>query len=335
MPRTLDIPPATEAAIAHNTAYITYKCKSPVNLNFLFREVLVNNRTFNKTNGASDGSDQVSIIPCYQTAAIAETFSNNARELDTSTTHGKYIAMRFLNALMSAGLQKSSVNSIIQSNLFYFGGYSNGLVSGSTVNTTDATATVELGEFFQVSLAAIKSKGLTASSTRVRGLVNRELINNSVVSDDIMNRNFTDLTSSNLLRSALLSSKNPGSFPNGMIDGLYTCNWMKLMVHRIVDTTYKYNAANVRFAQILLTNPQAGAKPDYLQLKLKTGDIVHVPFVFRLSDTLNNDVNFDRQDNPGIPITVQFEITHSDTAPDYNPSQTGTGSTLPVGWQLK
>jgi hypothetical protein len=334
MSYSLNISPSAEVAVSYSNPYITYNCKTTVNLNFLFREIAVNNDKFNGVSGPADGSDQVVIIPSYQNNSTAETFTNSQRSTDNVTVLGKYIAMRFINSILGPDLKKDSINSQIQTNLFYFGGYSNGLVSGVSVNVNNATATMDFGEFFQVSLSTIRAKGINANTTLINGLCHRELINSNAVSADLMLRNFTDFEISTLIRNMLKGSEKSGTFADGIADDSSTFNWMKLLIWRVVNDTGG-TAQNERFVNIVLTNPEIEVSyPDYSVLNLITGDTLTLNFILTLSDASGNEFNIDRPDQPGIPITIGYKITHSDTASDYNSSDTGSGNTLSVGWEL-
>ena len=116
--------------------YITYKCKAPVNLNFLFREVLFcDPEAFSAAiDDPTTGKDKVRLVKTYADSATAEAATDDDRIVDVSDTYGSSYAMRMVNALMRNEIKVSDAN--LASKAIHFAGYDNGLVSGTSVNST-------------------------------------------------------------------------------------------------------------------------------------------------------------------------------------------------------
>jgi hypothetical protein len=94
-----------------------------------------------------------------------------------------------------------------------------------------------------------------------------------------------------------------------------------------------------RYQPIRRTNVDAVAgnsQERFMQLKLQDGDSLVVVFQFTLSDAANNVFDNECPDAPGTPITVGFRIEHLDAAPEFNAlaAATGSGSIVPVGWEV-
>jgi hypothetical protein len=316
--------------------YIVYNCKSTVNINFLFREVLFCDPESSGV-GPDDpelGTNTVHMIKNYTDQNTAEADTDTDRVADVSISSGKYIVMRFINAIMRPEFLKTNINNNIISNLSYYGGYSSGLASGSSINTNSpTTATMDLAEFFQVALSAVRNKELDATTTAINGLVDRENINNSAIYKDLMNRDLADVSQSHLLFSFTRSAEQTGVYANGVIDNSSIINWMKQIVFAIVQQTAG-SESDERYRPIRRTGLTSNQQERFMQLKLQDGDSLIMVFKFSLSDATGNDFSTDCPDFPGTPMTVGYRITHSDTAPDYNSLDTGTGGILPVGWEL-
>jgi hypothetical protein len=89
--------------------------------------------------------------------------------------------MRLINALMRTQIETTEKTKL-DAYLKHYGGYQDGLASGSSNNTSNpSTATLDLAEFFQVALSAVRNKETDAAQTAINGLVDRETINNAAV----------------------------------------------------------------------------------------------------------------------------------------------------------
>jgi hypothetical protein len=332
-----------EEAVAPSP-YVTYKCKNTVNLNFLFREILFCDPEAVAV-GADDaitGSDKIHVVPAYLDATAAEAAADADRVVDGSASVGHLHAMRFVDALVRSELASAGVNTAVEAGLNFLGGYGSGLASGSSSNTSSpSTATMDLGEFFQVALSAVRNKETNAATTGTNGLVDRENINNAAVHDDLMARDAASVSASALIHALVRSANQTGTFANGLIDTSSGVNWMKQLVYGIVVSSLNVagSEGSERYQPIRRTNVDAVAgnsQERFMQLKLQDGDSLVVVFQFTLSDAANNVFNNECPDAPGTPITVGFRIEHLDAAPEFNAlaAATGSGSIVPVGWEV-
>jgi hypothetical protein len=329
---------------AGTSPYVTYKCKNEVNLNFLFREILFCDPEAVAVgpDDAATGSDKMHIVPAYLDATAAEAAADADRVIDVSSSVGHNHAMRFIDALVRTELKSAVINSAIEANLNFLGGYGDGLASGSSFNTSSpSTATMDLGEFFQVALSAVRNKETNAATTGTNGLVDRENINNAAVHDDLMARDLDDVTGSALLHALVRSANQNGTFASGLIDTSSGVNWMKQLVYGIVVASVNEagSEATERYQPLRRTNVDAVAgnsQERFMQLKLQDGDSIVVVFQFTLSDAAGNAFNNECPDAPGTAITVGFRIQHSDAAPEFlaDAGNTGSGSIVPVGWEV-
>lgn len=321
--------------------YIIYKCHSPVNINFLFREVLLCDPEY-VTNSSSSGSDVVHIIPTYLDDNSAYLDTDQNRFSDVCTTYGNYYALRFINSILKTEMSlSSSEQAKLDTYIKHYGGHKFGFSVDQSVNSSvNDLATLDFGEFFQVALSAIRNKNTNAYISAMHGLVDRENINNAAVADDIFNRTVDNNLSSNLLSSILNSSIKSGTYADGnVVDSLSSVNWMKQIVYSIVlnSTTlnggYGYYNLDNRYRYIKRSNISGNNYEKFIQLNLKDGDSLVLVFKFNLSDSLGGVFNIDRPDDPGVPMTIGFKIEHSSTAPDFVLSETGaTDGLLPIGW---
>lgn len=329
-------------SVKASAPYITYKCKTPVNLNFLFREVLFcDPESFAlSVDDPTTGKDKVHLVKTYADASTAEAASDDDRVADVSSTHGSSYAMRLVNALMRNELQVSDTNLV--SKVIHFGGYDDGLVSGTSVNSTSAnTATMDFAEFFQVALSAVRNKETNAVVSGSKGLVDRENINNAAIVDDLKSRSTTNVLASDLLATLLRSSTQVNSFADGVIDNSSDVNWLKQILYSIIiqsagsDGSVADAEGTERYMPIRRTAFKAAGgnqQERFMQLKLQDGDSIVVVFKFSLSKTDGTMVNSDCPDAAGTPMTIGFKIEHADFAGDYLIASTGSGSTLPLGW---
>ena len=334
---------ALSDATQASAPYITYNCKSPVNLNFLFREVLFCDPESVSVNpdDALTGSSKVHIVPTYQDQAAAEAAAPLDRYADVSSSHGHFYAMRLVNAIMRNELQLSPAEQAnLDAFVKHYGGYEDGLISGTSVNSDLAsTATMDFGEFFQVALSAVRNKETDAITTSTRGLVDRENINNAAVVDDLKSRTVTNVAASDLLETMLLSARQSNTFANGLIDNSSSVNWMKQLLYSIIIQSASGNGSvtetegDERYTPIKRTGVANNEQERFMQLKLKDGDFIVIVFQFTVSKDDGTLINNDRPDEVGVPITIGFKIEHSDTAGDYDTADTGTGGILPIGWE--
>ncbi len=334
---------ALSDATQASAPYITYNCKAPVNLNFLFREVLFCDPESVSVNpdDALTGSSKVHIVPTYQDQSAAEAAAPLDRYVDVSSSHGHFYAMRLINAIMRNELQLSPAEQAnLDAYVKHYGGYEDGLISGTSVNSDLAsTATMDFGEFFQVALSAVRNKDTDAITTSTRGLVDRENINNAAVVDDLKSRTVTNVAASDLLETMLLSARQSNTFANGLIDNSSSVNWMKQLLYSIIIQSSSNNGSvtetegDERYTPIKRTGVSNNEQERFMQLKLKDGDFIVIVFQFTVSKDDGTLISNDRPDEAGVPITIGFKIEHSDTAGDYDTTGTGTGGILPIGWE--
>lgn len=322
--------------------YITYKCKAPVNLNFLFREVLFcDPEAFSASvDDPTTGKDKVRLVNTYADSTTAEAASDDDRIIDVSDTHGSSYAMRLVNALMRNELQVSDAN--LASKAIHFAGYDDGLVSGTSVNSTSAnTATMDFAEFFQVALSAVRNKATDATVSGSKGLTDRENINNAAVVDDLKARSTTSVLASDLLATLLRSSTKQNTFADGVIDNSSEVNWLKQILYSIIiqsagsDGSVADAEGTERYMPIRRTAVKADGgnqQERFMQLCLQDGDSIVVVFKFSLSKTDGSVVSADCPDAAGVPMTIGFKVEHANFAEDYVISSTGSGSALPLGW---
>ena len=329
-------------SVKSNAPYITYKCKAPVNLNFLFREVLFcDPEAFSAdVDDPTTGKDKVRLVKTYADSATAEAATDADRIVDVSDTHGSSYAMRLVNAIMRNEIKVSDAN--LASKAIHFAGYGNGLVSGISVNSTSAnTATMDFSEFFQVALSAVRNKATDAVVSGTKGLTDRENINNAAVVDDLKARKTTSVLDSDLLATLLRSSTKQNTFANGVIDNSSNVNWLKQILYSIIiqstggDGSVADAEGTERYMPIRRTAYKADGgnqQERFMQLALQDGDSIVVVFKFSLSKTDGTVVSADCPDASGVPMTIGFKIEHANFAGDYVISSTGSGSTLPLGW---
>lgn len=292
--------------------YITYRCKSPVNLNFLFRELVY-------------FDDQVSMVPTAQSADdLIETG-------DVSATMGSYYCMRFINSIVNSELKMEDGE---QSKLDrYIFEYENkyGFTSGNSVQSPDPKiATMDFGEFFQVALSAIRNKSTNAEISARNGLVDRENINNAAVRGDICNRTVSDLRKSELLQTLLVSSTKPGTVCTETIDNNSSLNWMKNLVYDIITKSMQDKENIERFIYIQTCRSQ-GKK--YRIIRLLGGDSIVLVFKIKLTNKNGILINNECPDKQGIPMTIGFRIEQSECAPPPIEDRPRMKFAIPVGWQ--
>ncbi len=92
---------ALSDATQASAPYITYKCKAPVNLNFLFREILFCDPESISVNpdDALTGSSKVHVVRSYADTVSAEADTDESRCADVAGTHGSAFCMRLIDAL--------------------------------------------------------------------------------------------------------------------------------------------------------------------------------------------------------------------------------------------
>ena len=335
---SLALSDATQAS----SPYITYNCKSPVNLNFLFREVLFCDPEAISVNPDDPltGSSKVHIVPTYLDQTTAETSNEYQRYSDVSGNYGQYYAMRLINAIVRNEMQlPTPEQTILNSYIKHFGGYEDGLVSGTAINSGLAsTSTMDFAEFFQVALSAIRNKDTDSLTTSTNGLVDRENINNAAVADDLLSRTVTNMSASDLLKTMLNSSRQPNTFANGIIHNTSSVNWMKQLIYSIIIQSQSGNGSSAdgendeRYTPIKRSGISNNEQERFLQLRLRDGDHIVLVFQFNVSKDDGTLLSNDRPDQPGVPITIGYKIQHSDTATDFIIGDTGTNSILPIGW---
>jgi hypothetical protein len=257
-----------------------------------------------------------------------------------ASTNGSSYAMRLINAIMRNELQVSDAN--LSSTAIHFGGYDDGLVGGTSINSTSAnTATMDFSEFFQVALSAIRNKETNAVVSGSKGLTDRENINNAAIVDDLKSRSTTSVLASDLLATLLRSSTKPNTFADGVIDNSSEVNWLKQILYSIIIQSVSGNGSVAdpegveRYLPIRRTGFKAAGgnqQERFMQLKLQDGDSIVIVFKFSLSKADGTLVNTDCPDAPGTPMTIGFKIEHSDSASDYVVSATGSNGILPLGW---
>ena len=336
---------ALSDATQASAPYITYNCKSPVNLNFLFREVLYCDPESISVNPDDPltGSSKVHMVRSYVDTATAEADTDASRCADVSSSDGSSYCMRFVNSICRNEMQVSPADINMQSKVHHFGGYSNGLVSGTAVNSGIAsTSTMDFAEFFQVAISAVRNKDTDSVTSSTKGLVDRENINNAAVADDLLSRDSINVNASDLLETILNSSKQSNSFANGVIDNASAVNWMKQLIYSIIVQSQAGNGSSAdsegdeRYQPIKRSNVAAvggNEQERFLQLKLQDGDCVVVVFQFSISKDDGSIVPNDCPDVPGVPMTIGFKIEHSDIAGDFMLANTGHNSVLPIGWE--
>ena len=288
---SLALSDATQAS----SPYITYNCKSPVNLNFLFREVLFCDPEAVSVNPDDPltGSSKVHMVNSYVDTAAAEADTDINRSSDSSIPKGSSYCMRFIDSIMRTEMMVSPPDANVSSNVHHFGGYDDGLVSGTAINSGLAsTSTMDFAEFFQVALSAVRNKDTDSLTTSTKGLVDRENINNAAVADDLLSRDSINVGLSDLLETMLNSSKQVNSFANGVIDNASAVNWMKQLVYSIIIQSQAGNGSSAdgendeRYCPIRRSNVSAvggNEQERFLQLKLKDGDHIVLVFQFTVS----------------------------------------------------
>ena len=335
---------ALSDATAATAPYITYKCKTPVNLNFLFREVLFCDPESISVNPDDPltGSSKVHMVNSYVDTTTAEADTDANRCIDSSSTKGTAYCARLIDSLMRNEMILNPADANIATHAHHFGGYDDGLISGTAVNSSLAsTATMDFAEFFQVALSAVRNNETDALTTSTKGLVDRENINNAAVADDLLARDSTNVASSDLLQTMLNSSQQANTFANGVIDNASAVNWMKQLIYSIIIQSQSGNGSagdpegSERYQPIRRSNVQAtggNQQERFLQLKLQDGDNIVLVFQFTVTKDDGTMISNDCPDIPATPMTIGFKIEHSDIAGDYLIANTGSNSTLPIGW---
>jgi len=337
---------ALSDATAAAAPYITYKCKSPVNLNFLFREVLFCDPESISVNpdDALTGSSKVHIVNSYATTVLAEADTDANRCADVASTHGGAYCMRLIDGLTRTEMQVSPADANVATRAHHFGGYDDGLIAGTAVNSSLAsTATMDFGEFFQVALSAVRNKDTDALTSGTRGLVDRENINNAAVSDDLLSRDSVTFSASDLLETMVNSSSQANTFANGVINNASAVNWMKQLIYSIIVQSAAGNGSSAdsegdeRYQPIKRSNVTAvggNEQERFMQLKLQNGDSIVVVYQFTVTKDDGSLVNNEQPDNAGVPMTIGFKIEHQDAAGDYLVANTGNNSIIPIGWEV-
>ncbi len=335
---------ALSDATQASAPYITYKCKAPVNLNFLFREILFCDPESISVNpdDALTGSSKVHVVRSYADTVSAEADTDESRCADVAGTHGSAFCMRLIDALMRNEMQVAVADANVSSKVHHFGGYDDGLISGTAINTDlSSTATMDLAEFFQVALSAVRNKETDAVTSGTKGLVDRENINNAAGADDLLDRDSVTFSASDLLETMLNSSSQSNTFANGVINNASAVNWMKQLIYSIIVQSAAGNGSSAdaegdeRYCPIRRSNVSAAGGNEqerFMQLRLKDGDSIVIVYQFIVSKDDGSLVPNDCPDDSGVPMTIGFKIEHSDSAGDYVEADTGNSSTLPIGW---
>lgn len=289
--------------------YITYKCKSPVNLNFLFRELVYD-----------DG--KVSMVPTYAngTDALLDDVHNGD---DLSSTMGAYYCMRFINAIVNSELKMSNEEQLkLDKYIFDYDEYKYGFTTGDSIQSSDPKlATMDFGEFFQVALSAIRNKSTNAEISGRNGLVDRENINNAAVRGDLCSRTVSDLRKSELLQTLLISSTQPTTVSTETIDNNSSLNWMKNLVYDIITKSIHDKENIERFMAI----KKPGCSNHLRIIRLLGGDSIVLVFKIKLTNKNGILLNNECPDKQGIPMTIGFRIEQVDN--------TCAPPSIPVGWQ--
>jgi hypothetical protein len=326
--------------------YVTYNCKCPVNLNFLFREVLFCDPESISVNpdDALTGSSKMHIVKSYATTVLAEADTDASRCADAAATHGSAYCGRLIDGITRNEMQVSPADANIATKAHHFGGYDDGLIAGTSVNTNLAsTASMDFAEFFQVALSAVRNKDTNALTTGTKGLVDRENINNAAVADDLLARDTTTVGASDLLETMLNSSNQANTFASGVINNASAVNWMKQVVYSIIVQSQAGIGAvgdaegDERYQPIKRSNVTAvggNEQERFMQLRMKNGDFLVMVFQFTVTKDDGAVVNNEQPDNAGVPITIGFKVEHQDAAGDYLVANTGNTSTIPIGWEL-
>jgi len=289
--------------------YITYKCKSPVNLNFLFRELVYD-----------DG--KVSMVPTYANGTDALLDDVNSGD-DVSSTMGAYYCMRFINTIVNSELKMSDEEqSKLDTRIFDYDGNKYGFTTGDSIQSSDPKlATMDFGEFFQVALSAIRNKSTNAEISGRNGLVDRENINNAAVRGDLCSRTVSDLRKSELLQTLLISSTQPTTVSTETIDNNSSLNWMKNLVYDII-TKSMHDKENIeRFMAI----KKPGCSNHLRIIRLLGGDSIVLVFKIKLTNKNGILLNNECPDKQGIPMTIGFRIEQVDN--------TCAPPSIPIGWQ--
>lgn len=286
--------------------YITYRCKSPVNINFLFKELIY----------FSDGN--VSMVP-----TVDEPLGD-----DVSFTMGPYYCMRFINAILNSEFKLPDLEQLkLDEFISDYGGNKIGFTRGESVNSTNPKiATMDLAEFFQVALSAIRNKSTNAEISARNGLVDRENINNAAIRDDLCKRTISDLTKSELLQTLLISSKQPDTLSTEVIDNKSSLNWMKNLVCDIITKSINDKENIERFVSIKKYGEYSCHNEGRI-IKLLGGDSIVLVFKLKLTNKNGIVLNNDCPDRQGIPMTIGFRIEQIE-----EPCHLGQNS-LPIGWQ--
>ena len=334
--------------IAAPSAYVTYNANTYLNLNFLFREVLLCDPKYVSAQFDDDeedheytGSSKVHIVKTYPTDISASQDDDEDRIADMATSLGSAICIRLINAMTNSVNVHSERHILVNTNLHsYFGGYMHGIVSSRSVNTGDyMSSTMDFSEFMQVGISATYNAESDALTTANNGLKDRESVNSMAVVEDFRKMSTEDLDKSRLLGAMLTSSTKPNVYAEqGTIDLLSDVNWMKQLVYSIL--LQSSTAKHPRFRSIrrnLIHDPKGNHDERFLQLQLKNGDAVVFVFSFMISNEDGTVVDQRQPDNPDELITVGFKVVHSDIGGDFSDTYTDTGKgpgsgTIPVGW---
>ena len=314
----IDTSIATTLPEAPQYPYITYRCRSPIDLNFLLREFV-------------EYQDQIRTIPTYPSTTDATSASLTERTQDLSNTLGMAYCLRLLGAVTLGPLPPTEAEALdlevlsygptIPSTQIGWQSYRDGIPPEpqSVASEDPAIATMDLGEFFQVALSAIRNKSRDAPTTARRGLSDRESINSAAVAQDIGNRSILTPRASDLLWPLLRSSAET-AYATGAPQSLVGTseNWIKNIVYQIIrtqdpDSIERY----LRIRPIGCPSSVRAICP-----RLIDGDAIVIVMQIRLSKQDGTKVPNDCPDYPGIPMTIGYRIEHQGPY------------TVPVGWEL-
>lgn len=302
--------------------YITYRHRTPIDLNFLLREYVEYNKT-------------IIAVPTYSSLDTAILSDIPIRTSDTTETNGMAYCLRLIGALTDIPMSQEN-QEILRSQVLTYGeglyepiqipngsewtGYHQGPPPAPSVNSPNPlVATMDLAEFFQVALSAVRNKTRDAAETARRGLEDRETINNAAVAQDVAARSPTDPTKSELLRVLLESSRQPGYASGNKVSLGSSENWIKNLVSQILgsqdlDAIERY----------LSVRPVANceAAPTGRVPRLVSGDAVVLVFEMRLSRQDGTPISNECPNYPGVPMTIGLRVEHR------GPPR------IPIGWEL-
>lgn len=319
-PIQIDTSVATVATEAPTYPYITYRCRSPIDLNFLLREFV-------------EYGTQIRTIPTYASQSVASLSDPTERTSDRSQDLGMAYCLRLLGALTLGPLPPSEAEALDAKVLAYgpptaqgptgdpqWQSYRDGIPPNPPSVSSDdpLLATMDLGEFFQVALSAIRNKARNAATSARRGLVDRESISQSAVAQDLAKRSLASPQASDLLWPLLRSSQQGAYVATGSQTVVGTGeNWIKNIASQILGTSDPDSVE--RYLQIRLT----GCHTETAKcLRLIDGDAIVLVMQIRLSKQDGTVVPNDCPNYPGIPMTIGFRIEHRGPP------------AIPIGWEL-